>query len=152
LAQLLIARREYDAVIALLKPALTDHFSDDILLLEGLAYAHYDKGDYPSALEYIQKIFEREDAEPQDYIKLLRARAHIALFDFTIAEEQLTELVRFFTGEEARITLAQLHDRMGTKAAAREIYQDVVTRARHSPKYYQKTERQWIDMAAKALK
>ena len=152
LAQLLTARGEYDAVIALLKPALTNHFADDILLLEGLAYAHYDKGDYRGALEYIQKIFEREDAEPQDYIKLLRARSHIALFDFTVAEEQLTELVRFFTGEEARITLAQLHERMGHKTEARAIYQDIVTRAKHSPKYYQKTERHWIGMAQAALK
>ena len=152
LAQLLTARGEYDAVIALLKPALTNHFADDILLLEGLAYAHYDKGDYRGALEYIQKIFEREDAEPQDYIKLLRARAHIALGDLKTAEEQLNELVLFFTGEEARITLAQLHERMGHKTEARAIYQDIVTRASHAPKYYQKTERQWIDMAKQALK
>ncbi|MDF3023053.1 MAG: uncharacterized protein K0R10_414 [Alphaproteobacteria bacterium] len=152
LAQLLIARGEHDAVIALLKPALTNHFADDILLLEGLAYAYYDKGDYSGTLEYIQKIFERDEAEPQDYIKLLRARAHIALFDFTVAEEQLNDLVRFFTGEEARITLAQLQTRMGKHAEARAIYEDIVTRAKHSPKYYQKTERHWIAMAQAALK
>ncbi len=152
LAQLLIAKREYDAVIALLEPALTNHFSDDILLLEGLAYAYYDKGDYTNALKYIQKIYERDEAQPQDYIKLLRARAHIALNDLTLAEEQLIALVEFFTGEEARITLAQLYERMGRKAQARAVYQDIVTRSSHSPKYYQKTERQWIALAQQALK
>lgn len=152
LAQLLIAKRQYDAVIALLEPALTNHFSDDILLLEGLAYAYYDKGDYANALKYIQKIYERDDAQPQDYIKLLRARAHIALGELTVAEEQLTALVEFFTGEEARFTLAQLYDRMGRKTQARAVYQDIVTRSSHSPKYYQKTEKQWITMAQQALK
>ncbi|MBL8713073.1 MAG: tetratricopeptide repeat protein [Alphaproteobacteria bacterium] len=152
LAQLLIAKREYDAVIALLEPALTNHFSDDILLLEGLAYAYYDKGDYNNALKYIQKIYERPDAQPQDYIKLLRARAHISLNELTVAEEQLRSLVEYFTGEEARITLAQLYERMGRKAQARAVYQEVVTRSSHSPKYYQKSERQWIDMAKQALK
>ena len=152
LAQLLTARGEYDAVIALLKPALTNHFADDILLLEGLAYAHYDKGDYRGALEYIQKIFERQETEPQDYIKLLRARAYVALGDFNAALGDLNHLVKFFTGEEARIALAQLHERMGNPAEARTIYQDIVTRAKHSPKYYQKTERHWIGMAQAALK
>ena len=75
LAQLLTARRDYEAVIALLEPALTNHFKDDVLLLEGLAYAYYDKGDYANALAYIQKIYDRDDEiAPQYYSKLLRAR------------------------------------------------------------------------------
>ena len=82
----------------------------------------------------------------------MRARAHIALGELRVAEEQLVALVEFFTGEEACITLAQLYDRMGRKADARAVYQDIVTRSSHSPKYYQKTERQWIEMAKLALK
>lgn len=152
LAQLLIARQQHDAVIALLEPALTNHFADDILLLEGLAYAYYDKGDFRNALVYIHKIYDRKDAEPQDYIKLLRARTYIALGELATARAELTRLVVFYTGEEARITLAQLLARMGAHDEARAIYQDIVTRASHAPKYYQKTERQWIDMAKQVLK
>ncbi len=152
LAQLLIARQQHDAVIALLEPALTNHFADDILLLEGLAYAYYDKGDFRNTLVYIHKIYDRKDAEPQDYIKLLRARTYIALNEFTTARAELTRLVNFYTGEEARITLAQLLDRMNARDEARAIYQDIVTRSSHAPKYYQKQERQWIDIAKQALK
>ncbi len=152
LAQLLIARHQYDAVIALLEPALTNHFADDILLLEGLAYAYYDKGDFRNALVYIHKIYDRQDAEPQDYIKLLRARTYIALNELATARAELTRLIDFYTGEEARITLAQLMVRMGANAEARSIYQDIVTRSSHAPKYYQKQERHWIDIAKQALK
>ncbi len=152
LAQLLIARNEYDAAIALLEPALTNHFADDVLLLEGLAYAYYDKRDFRNALVYILKIYDRKDSEPQNYIKLLRARTYIALGDLTAARSELERLVQFYTGEEARITLAQLHERMNAPAEARAIYQDIVTRSSHAPKYYQKQERQWIDMAKQALK
>lgn len=152
LAQMLMARRDYDPVIALLEPALTDNFKDDVLLLEGLAYAYYDKGDFKNALAYIQKIFDREDeSAPQDYIKLLRARAHIALGEFETARAQLAHLIQFFTGEEARIALAQLLERMGAPDEARAIYQDIVTRAKHAPKHYQNYERQWIEMAQQKL-
>ncbi len=152
LAQMLIARRDLDGAIALLEPALTNHFADDVLLLEGLAYAYYDKGDFQKALVYIRKIFDRKDAEPQNYIRLLSARAHIALNEFIVAEDELRALVPHFSGEEARITLAQLLMRMGREGEARDIYQDIVTRSSHAPKYYQKQEREWIAMAKQALK
>ena len=152
LAQLLTARRDYDAVIALLEPALTNHFADDILLLEGLSFAYYDKGDFKKALFYIQKIFDRPETDAQDYIKLLSARAHMALGELATARAELLHIVDFFTGEEARITLAQLHEKMGAKNEARAIYEDIVTRAKHAPPYYVKQERGWIDMAERALK
>ena len=152
LAQLLTARGDHDGVIALLEPALTNHFADDILLLEGLAFAYYDKGDYARSLGFIQKIFDRPESEPQNYIKLLRARAHIANGDLLTARGELNHLVNFFTGEEARITLAQLHERMGAKDEARKIYEDIVTRSKHAPAYYIKQESQWINAAERALK
>ena len=151
LAQVLNARRDYDAVIGLLEPALTNHFSEDIMLLEGLAYAYYDKGDYANALKYIRKIYDREDSPPQDYIKLLRCRALIASGQLEQARTELTHLIQFFTGEETRIALAQLHDQMGNKNDARAIYEDIVTRSKHAPKYYVKQERHWIEMAKRAL-
>jgi hypothetical protein len=152
LAQILTAQRDYDAVIALLQPALTDHFKEDPMLLEGLAYAYYDKGDYRNALLYIKKLYEREDSAPADYIKLLRIRSLIALGELETARAELTHLVDFFTGEEARIALAQLHERMGAPHEARKIYEDIVKRSKHAPKYYQKHEREWIELAQGALK
>jgi hypothetical protein len=151
-AQVLNARRDYDAVIALLEPALTNHFAEDAMLLEGLAYAYYDKGDYRKALEYIQKLFDREDTTPQNYIRLLRCRALIQLGEMEKARDELTRLTVFFTGEEARIALAQLHEKMGNMAAAQAVYQDIVTRSKHAPEHYRKHEREWIDVAERALK
>lgn len=150
LAQILNARRDYDAVIALLEPALTNHFADDIMLLEGLAYAYYDKGDYMHTLKYIRMIYDRPDP-PQDYIKLLRCRTLIASGQLEQARAELTHLIPFFTGEEVRITLAQLHEKMGNRNDARTIYQDIVTRSKHAPDYYVKQERNWIDIAKRGL-
>lgn len=151
LAKLLTEKKDYNAVIALLEPALTDHFADDVMLLEGLAYAYYDKGEYAKAFAYIEKIYAREDVTPQDYIKLLRARTHIALGNLDAARTELEYLLPAFTGEEARVALARLYARMEMPEEARKVYQDIVTRGRNSPKYYQRQERHWIDMAKKEL-
>jgi hypothetical protein len=150
-AQALMQRREYDAVIALLQPALTNHFADDPLLLEGLAYAYYYKGDLANAALTIQKIYADETRKPKDYIRLLRARVLQDGGDLQAAREELSALIPIFTGEEARITLAQLHERMGNKPAAQALYEDVVKRARHAPAHYKKQQREWIEMAKAAL-
>jgi hypothetical protein len=152
LSYLLMRRGDYDRTIALLEPALTGHFTDDVLLLEGLSYAYYDKGDYKNALRYIQKIFDRPDSTPADYIRLLRVRALVADGEKQIALAELMQLVEHFTGEEARIALAQLHESMGAPAAALVIYRDISTRARHAPEYYRKQEAVHIKMAEDGLK
>jgi hypothetical protein len=151
LAQILNARRDYGAVIALLEPALTNHFAEDPMLLEGLAYAYFDKGDYKKALEYIQKLFDREDRPPQSYIRLLRCRAIVASGEAERGCRELEHLTRFFPGEEARIALAQLHEQMGHREAAKAVYLDIVTRSKHAPEHYRRHEHEWIELAERAL-
>lgn len=151
LARLLMESGDCDGTIALLEPALVNHFTDDVLLLEGLAYAYYGKGDCNNALSYIQRIYDRPEGAPANYIKLLRARALTASGDLDGALAELEQLVDVFSGEEARVALAQLHERMGSIAAARKIYEDIITRASHAPKYYQRQEASWIKIAKDAI-
>jgi hypothetical protein len=152
LAQVLMERQDYDGAIAQLLPALTNHFADDPLLLEGLAYAYFHKGDMPQALQYVEQIYGHKEWPPKDYIKLLRARLYQETGELETAQAALTELVKSFSGEEARIALAQLRTLQGADADAKAIYQDIVTRTKHAPKHYQKTQREWIDLAKKGLR
>lgn len=152
LAQVLMERRAYDDTIALLQPALTSHFADDPLLLEGLAYAYFHKGDFPQALHYVEQIYSHKEWPPKDYIKLLRARLYQETGELETARAALTELVKSFPGEEARIALAQLRTLQGAQTEARAIYQDIITRTKHAPKHYQRAQRTWIDLAQTALR
>jgi hypothetical protein len=146
-----MARSDYDGVIAILQPELTNQFANDPSLLEGLASAYYYKADYKNALLYIQKIFQNEEVTPRDYIKLLRARLYQATGEIAAARAELIEIVKTFSGEEARVALAQLLEMMGAKEGAQDIYQDIVNRAKHAPKYYQTREREWINITKTSL-
>lgn len=151
LAQVLMARKDYDGAIAALQPALADHFADDPMLLEGLAYACFYKRDYVRALDYVEQIYNHKEWPPKDYIKLLRARLYQETGKIEVAENALVELVKSFPGEEARIALAQLYQAQQRHNEARTIYQDIVTRTRHAPPHYQKAQRAWIGQAKDAL-
>jgi hypothetical protein len=151
-AQILTGRGDFDGVINVLEPALTGPFANDPVLLEGVAHAYYYKGDYRTALTHIQKIYDNPDMPPKDYIRLLRGRVLQKAGDFQEARKELTALVKSYSGEEARITLAQLCEEMGDRDAAQAIYRDIVTRAGHSPAYYQKREAAWIAIAKKNLR
>lgn len=151
LAQLLMARGDYDGVITLLQPALTNQFAGDPALLEGMAHAYYFKRDYANALGCIQKIFENENEKPKDYIRLLRTRILRDSGDLASARTELTELVEHYSGEEARVTLAEVCEDMGDRIEARDIYLDIVTRSKHTPPYYRKREKRWIDAAKSSL-
>ena len=57
----LMERRQYDEAIAVLKPGLTNFFAGDPALLEGLAFAYYEKGSDAEALPYVEQILKSED-------------------------------------------------------------------------------------------
>ncbi len=151
-AQVLMAREDYDGAIAVLQPALANHFADDPMLLEGLAYAYFYKGDFVRALEYVEQIYNHKEWPPKDYIKLLRARLYQKTGDADAALQAFNELVPSFPGEEARICLAQLHEEQGRTDDAQAIYREILTRARHAPRHYQHAQRAWISQAKRLLK
>ncbi|HTK84177.1 MAG TPA: hypothetical protein VL625_03740, partial [Patescibacteria group bacterium] len=151
LAQICMARGDYDEVIAVLEPALTGQFSQDPSLLEGLAFAHFYKRDYKSAMGYIQRIYAHEDVKPKDYVRLLRAQVLEETGDLDGALAELTDLVKFFSGEQARIELAALYEKMRNHEKAQEIYVDIVNRAKRAPSYYREREKEWISVAEQRL-
>lgn len=152
LAKLQMQGQDYAGVVATLRPALDGHFADDPAVLEGLAYAHFYQQDYPAALGYAEQICNHENWLPKDYVKLLRAQLLQALARYDEAKAAYAELIKSYSGEEARIEYARLLSQLGEQAAAQAIYADIVQRAPHTPQHYQVTQKRWIDEARGALK
>ena len=70
-------------------------------------------------------------------------------------DEALAEyrrLVPYFSGEEARARLAMLLDRTGGQGEARTIYTQIVKQLDGAPSRYQKAQKEWGDIARKALR
>ena len=59
---------------------------------------------------------------------------------------------RYFAGEEARVRYATLLDKMGRRDEAHALFTQVVKNLDGAPGRYRGQQKQWGDIAAKALK
>jgi hypothetical protein len=68
------------------------------------------------------------------------------------AAAEYARLVPYFAGEEARTRYALLLDRMGRRDEARALYAQVAKNLSGAPSRYRQQQREWGDIAARALK
>ena len=84
-------------------------------------------------------------------VRLLRARALEAQGDHAAALEQYQTLALGYPGEEARYRYGALLKQNGRFSDARNVFRDMLTRAKHAPRYYRKKEKGWLDSAQREL-
>ena len=82
---------------------------------------------------------------------LLYARAVEACGDDDTALQEYEAVSQGYPGEEARVRYAQLLRKLGRGAQAADLLRDVVKRASLAPKYYQREQREWTDLARRTL-
>lgn len=82
---------------------------------------------------------------------LLYARTLEAAGDFNGALHEYEALVPDSVGEEGRVRHAQLLRRTGEHAKGTALLEEVLKRASLAPKYYQREQRAWIDIARREL-
>jgi hypothetical protein len=78
---------------------------------------------------------------------LLYARCVEASGDIAAALHEYEAVSQGFPGEEARVRYAQLLERDGQTDKAADVFAEVLKRARVAPSYYQREQREWIDIA-----
>ena len=82
-----------------------------------------------------------------DPFRLLLARCREALGNDDGAEQLYNQVVKTFSGEEARSRYAMFLKRKGRIGEADALFDDTLKNARLSPKYYRRTQKQWIALA-----
>lgn len=78
---------------------------------------------------------------------LLYARCLEASGDTAAAIHEYEALVEGFLGEEARVRFGLLLKREGRAAQATDVFNTVLKRSRVAPAYYQREQREWIEIA-----
>lgn len=78
---------------------------------------------------------------------LLYARCTEAAGDIAGALHEYEAVAQGFTGEEARVRYAMLLKRDGQTEKAAQLFAEVLKRAKVAPSYYQREQREWIDIA-----
>lgn len=166
-AQLEIANT-LDNKLKLAEECLEAEFLDDAIELFGSALKGIGEGDADTMVKLSHAYFKNENYQKcidilndiknhnPDYTSteghLLYARSLSKLNKIELALEEFKVVSENFPGEEGRIRYAELLETDGQLSKAKEIYTNVISRSKLSPKFYQKKEKQWINIAKSKLR
>ena len=126
-------------------------YATDASFLLGLAQSQAGAGEFTSARETLDRLFESNPAFRSNDAELLRARVLQSQGDLDAALDCYRTLSTSYAGEEARFRYGSLLKERGRFAEARDVFGDMLKRARNAPRYYRKKEKAWLDSAQREL-
>ena len=151
LATELIKDGKCDEAIKVCDEARSGIFEDDPTILQTLANAYFFSGEYSEAIKALDLLREKNPDLRSPEGHLLYARALEADGATDRALKEYEALADYFPGAEARVRLAQLHNQLGHLEAAKSMFHEIVQDARLAPKHFQKTQKEWIDIAKREV-
>jgi hypothetical protein len=151
LANELVREGRYDDAIKVCEESRGGVFADDPTLLMALASARFAKREFGKAIETLDELRAKNPQFRSSDGHLLYARALDEDGRMAKAIEEYEALARYYPGAEARIRLAQLHDKSGDAETAQRLFRQIIEDARLAPKHFQRAQREWIDIAKKAV-
>lgn len=152
LAEAYVNSGNFDAAIALFESCLTGIHTEDPFVIEGLSCAYFFKGDYENAQKSLIRLKAlRGNEKKGDQFDLLMARIFEETGETKAAVEAYKELLPLFSGEEARVRYALLLKKMGKHDEANGYFAEVLKNVKLSPKYYRRTQKEWVRIAQKEM-
>ncbi len=143
---------DYQQAAELYRSGLRGLYATDPELMLGLARSQFALNLNTDARQTLDDLIAANPDFRSDDGHLLYARCLEALGDIPGAIHEYEALVEGFPGEEARVRFGLLLKREGRGAQASEIFNAVLKRSRVAPKYYQREQREWIDIATREAK
>ena len=134
------------------KSCLTGFFAEDPKLLLGYARSSFAAGDATGARRTLDDLIRKHPDFKSADGHLLYARALESEGDFEKALSEYATLAEYFPGAEAAVRYAKLLQRQGQVAAARQVLEGLLDRAKYAPSHYKRAQREWLDQAAAALR
>lgn len=151
LGEALIKAGQYDEAAELYERTLVGIHRDDPALLFGLARARAGRGDYATCLEALDELAKTQTgAEPVER-RLFRAICLEHLGRADEARAQYAAIADRYPGEEARCRYATSLAANGQSDEARQVYEEILRRAKLAPSHYRRAQQPWIDQARRAL-
>lgn len=139
-----------DDAIRICNEARVGLFEDDPKLLLSLAGAEFDAARYADAIATLERLREKNPGFRSPDGHLLYARA---LEESGATERALSEyeaVSRYYPGAEARVRRALLEKKVGRHEQAEALLGEVLKDARLAPKHFQRSQREWLELARRA--
>jgi hypothetical protein len=147
LAEEYVALGRYEEALPLYESTLTGFHADDPTLLLGYARAAYGLNEPQKALDALDHLKSADPDFESNEGHLLYAKCLEGVGRLDEALEEFRSLATYATGEEARCRLAMLLQQRGEIDAARQVFAEILARAKRATRHYRSTEREWIEIA-----
>jgi hypothetical protein len=138
---------DYQQAAELYRSGLKGLYNTDPNLMLGLARSQFALNLPAEAKRTLDDLIAANPDFRSSEGHLLYARCVEASGDIQAALHEYEAVSQGFPGEEARVRYAQLLGRDGQTDKAAEVFAEVLKRARVAPGYYQREQREWIDIA-----
>ncbi|MFT3791022.1 MAG: tetratricopeptide repeat protein [Rudaea sp.] len=142
---------DYANAAELYRSVLTGMNANDAGFLLGLARALAGLDDFAGARDTLDKLSATNPQLRSNDADLLRTRIDEALGDPAAALARYRDLATSYPGEEARYCYGALLVQRSRFREAREVFNDMLKRAKVSPSYYRRKEAHWLDAAKRDL-
>lgn len=127
------------------------HATDPDILL-GLARAQFGRGDAAAAKKSLETLIAANPDFKSEEGHLLYARSLEGVGDVQGALHEYSTLSLSYPGEEGRARYALLLKRSGQLQEARQVFEQILKRVKVAPKYYQRTQKEWVALAEEQLR
>lgn len=150
LADELIERGNVEEAMALYRSALVPPHHTDPLLMLGLARCHFLLGEPAAALHVLDDLLVHNPDFRSREGHLLYARSLEGCGRLQDALAEYTALVPTYNGEEARVRMALLLQRLGRDEEADALIAETLKAVAKGSRDYARRNRPWLDMAKAA--
>jgi hypothetical protein len=140
---------DYQQAAELYRSGLRGLYTTDPELMLGLARSQFALNLHGEARQTLDALIAANPGFRSPEGHLLYARCLETQGDIAAAIHEYEALVEGFSGEEARVRFGLLLKREGREAQAAEMFGTVLKRSRLAPKYYQREQREWIEIATR---
>ena len=142
---------DYAHAAELYEQALKGLYASDPDLMLGLAKAQFGLGESEKARATLDALIAANPGFRSADGHLLYARAVEDTADASAAIHEYEAVVQGYPGEEARARFGLLLKRQGEHTRARAVSQEILDRSDAAPRYYQREQRDWIEVAKREL-
>ncbi len=152
LAEECLAQGDFINAEELFSSCLKGMHEHDPSFMLGLAKAQFGRADAAACKKTLGDLIQFNPEFRSVDGHLLFARSLEALGENQTAMDEYAAMIDGFPGEEARMRYAMMLKRLGRGVEARKLFEATINRAKVAPKYYQKNQREWIELAKEQLR
>jgi hypothetical protein len=147
LAEAYLGAQRIDEAVSLYRETLTGIHASDPALMQGLARALFQRGDFAETEQTLDRLRAANPEYQSAEGHLLYARSLEEQGKVDAALREYAALAPYYPGQEARCRYAMLLDKAGEHRDAQKLYREICQSYEMSPRHARRLQREWYEIA-----